>query len=447
MKVRIFLLLSMNFFIWLYIILLSSFFFKKQNFIYIILSFLIIFSWFKYIEFSKILIFKEDYWFIFLLTWTYYFILEMDEDKREDINFLKFLIWLGSLIIILSSNIIIIYIGLEIQTFSLFILIAKNRNLIKSSEAGLKYFILGAISSGFYLISSIMLYSIYSSLDLIQLSSLYYFEYSFYVLIFIFSLSLFFKLSLFPLHFWIPDIYEGSSLGVLSIIATLPKISIICLVLKLNIPIYFLLYFGVGSIIIGSLGGLNQTKIKRLLAYSSISHLGFTILGLNLFGVIGLDLVLVYFLIYIITSLGILFLLVNFNKKENIHIVELSGLQFSFSLWGFLWMIFFLSLAGLPPLVGFLSKWWVITNLVNYNYLGLSIIVIIFSCVSIGFYLRISKIIYFQPYFSYFTWYSILYPKKTKNLFFYFVAFILYFSLFSIFVPNVWSSLVYCFWY
>nr|ALO20650.1 NADH dehydrogenase subunit 2 [Cladonema pacificum] len=436
----------MNFFIFSYIILLSLFFFRKQTIFYMLISILVVFFLYNGFIIKNINFNYQDYWFVFLLTWTYYFIIESNIDSRKDIYFLKFLVWLGSLFIILSSNLIIIYIGLELQTFSLFVLISKNRVLIKSSEAGLKYFILGALSSGFFLISSITIYSLFDSIDLIYLCNNYNQYFSFYCLISVLGLSLFFKLSLFPLHFWIPDIYEGSSSDVLSLIATLPKISVLSLLLKLQLPLNILMFVGLSSIIIGCLGGLNQTKIKRLLAYSSISHLGFTILGIGLFGKISLEISLVYFLIYIISSIGLLIFLVWFSDKDDFYIIELSGLQFSFVLWGLIWCVLFLSIAGLPPLSGFLGKWWIIVNLINANYVFFSLIIVIFSTISISFYLRISKLIYFQPKFSYITWYSVLKPKKSKELTFYIISFVLYFSIFGLINPNIWSSLVYFFW-
>lgn len=437
----------MNLLIIFYALLLINFFCKKQTFYYSLFTFVILLFLINTEEIYGILLTKDNLWFIFFLTVTYYVVIEVSKDNRKDIQFLKFLVWIGSLTIILSSNLIFIYIGLEIQTFSLFVLISKNRNLIKSSEAGLKYFILGALSSGFYLVSIITIYNLYNSLDLFYLMSLYFSDYYFLILISILSLSLFFKLSLFPLHFWIPDIYEGSSSDILSIMATLPKISILCFIVKLNLPLAFLLYCGLGSVIIGCLGGFNQTKIKRLLAYSSIAHLGFTFIALSFFGYLGTDISLIYFLIYIISSIGILLSLIIFNRNEDIFVIELAGLQFFSVLWGVIWSIFFLSLAGLPPLIGFLGKWWVILNTMSCGFSEVGLLLILFSCLSIGFYLRISKIIYFQSKSSYLVWYSVLKPNKKKEISFYIISGILYFSLFGLLVPNLWSCLVYFIWY
>lgn len=401
---------------------------------------------FYYLKFANVVLLKEDLWFIVVLTWVYYFVNEISKDNSNDIYLLKFLVWVGSLTIILSSNLIYIYIGLEIQTFSLFVLISKNKNNIKSSEAGLKYFILGAISSGFYLLSTITLYSLFHSIDLTYLSLNHYDSNYYYGLILVLSLSLFFKLTLFPLHFWIPDIYEGSSSDIISFIASLPKISVLCLIIKLNLSSYLLLYVGLISIMIGCLAGLNQTKVKRLFAYSSIAHLGFTVIGLSLYNVIGVNIGIIYFILYLLSSLGLIFLLISFSQ-EDIYIIELGGMNYFHSLWSILWISLFLSLAGLPPLLGFLGKWWIIVNLMNSNFIISTLIIILLSCISIAFYLRITKIIYFQSYSSYLIWHSVLRPKKLINNSYYIINFLLYISLFGILVPNVWSSLSYIFLY
>nr|UAV89296.1 NADH dehydrogenase subunit 2 [Cladonema multiramosum] len=423
-----------------YFALLSLFFFKRETFAYLFIIMTVFCSilWFSILPSFPL----EELWFLGLITLSFILVFEVSFENSLDIQFLKFLVWLGSSIIILSSNLIMIYIGLELQTFSLFVLISKNKGFIKSSESGLKYFILGALSSGFFLVSIISLFHYYNCIDLKLLTSLYNSDYYFYIFLFLLMLSLLFKLSLFPLHFWIPDIYEGSSSDVISIIATLPKISIIFLIMKLALPFSFLLWSGILSIIVGCLGALNQTKVKRLLAYSSITHLGFVGVGLSLFGEIGIELGLIYFLIYIINSLGLLFLLIQYKNQEEIYVIELSGLQFSTWLWAFLWVVIFFSVAGLPPLFGFLGKWWIITNLINYDYIFISFLVILFSCISIAFYLRIGKIIYFEKSYSYLMWKSILINNQKLYSGIYIVSLLCFFCIFSVIIPELYSSVI-----
>ena len=389
-------------------------------------------------------LFKTDWknLFIFLVTISYWVMLNLVKDKRDEIFFLIYLVWLGSILIILSNNLLIIYLSIELQTFSLFILISKNKLSIYSSEAGLKYFILGAISSGLLLISMTIIYGLYSNLNLNILNTIYYNDYNYIRLSIIISISLFFKISLFPLHFWIPDIYEGSSTEVLGILSTLPKISIICLLFQLNIPLEFLFWCSLGSIIIGSLGGLNQTKIKRLLGYSGISHIGFCTISLSFFSKMNLESSISYLIIYIVGMIGVIFLLQTIYFSKSKYISELSGIGNKNIVLGLLWSLLILSLAGIPPLSGFLGKWWVIWGVINLNYIISSLIIILFSAVSVSYYLRITKILFFQPKSSYIIWNQILKPNKKSNLNYLYLFIVFYFSIFLILNSSFLLNLV-----
>lgn len=382
--------------------------------------------------------------FISLLTLSYFYILFILKDNREEIYFLVFMVWLGSLIVIISNHLLMVYLGLELQTFSLFILIAKNRVSVKSSEASLKYFVLGAISSGFFLITMTTIYGVYGSLNLNYLVSLYNSDFMFIVIILVLVLSLFFKLSLFPLHFWIPDIYEGSASDILGVLATLPKISIMSLILQLNLPFEILMWCAIGSIVIGSFGGFNQTKIKRLLAYSGISHIGFTFLGVALLSKIGLEVSLLYFIIYIITVLGLITLLVNHKGSKDKFISELSGIGLKNASIGIVWGLLLLSVAGIPPLCGFLGKWWTIWAFISHGYLFLGLIIVISSAIAVGYYLRITKILYFQSKSSYIIWDNVLQGNKLSFTTSFFLGLIFYFNLFLILNPNFLTELINC---
>nr|YP_009905964.1 NADH dehydrogenase subunit 2 [Spirocodon saltatrix]QLH56857.1 NADH dehydrogenase subunit 2 [Spirocodon saltatrix] len=428
--------MNITVFEYFFIVLLLLFYIKKDNklivsliFAYVVLKLILVMQFFS-VDFFSLSIWKTI--FIFLLTLSFFFILSLVKDKRSEIYFLICIVWLGSLLIIISSNLLVVYLGLELQTFSLFILIAKNRFSIKSSESGLKYFILGSISSGFFLLSLTSLYGIFGSVDLNVLLSNNYFDYKFVSLFTILTLSLFFKLSLFPLHFWVPDVYEGSSSEIVGLLSTIPKISLLGLVLQLNISLEMLLLSGVGSIIIGSLGALNQNKLKRLIGYSGISHMGFVVLGLAIFSKIGLEISILYLFIYVINILGLIILLCSYSSNKNKFISDLAGLGLNNIFLGIVWSLIFLSIAGIPPLSGFLSKWWVILTIISYEYLFTSLVVIIFSAVAVGFYLRISKIIYFQPKSSFMVWSNILQSNKISFNVYFLLGIIFYFNLFLI---------------
>ena len=388
----------------------------------------------------------KDIWFFMLITLTYIWVVEISKTDSLDVRCLKLLIWCGASLMVLSSHLILIYIGIELQTFSIFILITKQRSSLRSAEAGLKYFFLAALSSGLYLIGMISLFHLYHTMDITVLSTFYGLDSFFYGASALLTLSIIFKLALWPLHYYLPDIYEGSSTDVITLIATLPKISMICFLLKFYCPHQFFLYIGIGSIIVGSLGGFNQTKLKRLLAYSSITHLGFMAIAWNLFSSLGIEILLIYLFLYVFTSLGLFFLLMKQANQEDIFIVELTQWSISSKMKSFLWALFFLSLAGLPPLIGFIGKWWIIVQLINTYYWKTTFCLLFFSCISIGFYLRLSKIIYFQPYSSYLTWHSVLKPQKkdTSTFLSYILTCVLvFFSLFGVLIPNVWTSLIY----
>lgn len=417
---------------------------KSKNIEYLLIMIITLIGLFILLE-SNSNFFYWSHWkavFLILLIFSYCYIINLIKDNRHEIYFLIYMVLLGSILVLLSNNLLITYLGLELQTFSLFILIAKNKISVRSSEAGLKYFILGAISSGFLLISITTIYGSFNSLNINILNTLYLYDFKFIILIIILTLSLFFKLSLFPLHFWIPDIYEGSSTEVLGVLATLPKISIISMIIQLNLPFEILLWSSIFSIIIGSLGGLNQTKIKRLLGYSGISHIGFSILGVSLFSKLGLETSLLYFTIYIIGILGVLILIQSLYFSKDKFISELSGIGIKNITLGIIWSLLIMSMAGLPPLSGFLSKWWIILTIVNYNYLFISILIVLFSAISVGYYLRITKILYFQSKSSYTIWNQILKPKKFSSINNLYLALIFYFTLFLIINPSFIVNLI-----
>lgn len=382
-----------------------------------------------------------------MILFLFIIIVNLIKNINFDIYLLFFLVLIGSLVIISSDHLLIIYLGLELQTFSLFILISKNKNSVKSSEAGLKYFILGAISSGLYLLGLCLFFISNNSLnikDLIILNNDTLTSIGFSLILLSFS----FKLSLSPFHFWLPDIYEGSSWDVISILSTLPKISIISIFIQIIIKADLILFFCLLSIIIGTLGALNQTKLKRLLAYSSISHMGFLILGFNIINSVGYEISFIYLLIYMLTIISVFILIINTNLLKDYYIIELSGLHYINKILSFSWLIIFLSIAGIPPFSGFISKWFILWNIICFDYIFSSIILILFSIIGAIYYLRIVKTIYFQKQSSYINWTRILNKnnhnenKFNDNLNLIFLGLGIFFTLFLILNPDPLISLI-----
>ena len=374
----------------------------------IVISCLLFF--FVFFNGSHLNIFSLNEWKLFLvilLLICFLIVLNLLEEKTFDVYLLSTLVLSGSLIIVSCDHLLIIYLGLELQTFSFFILISKNRISVRGSEAGLKYFILGALSSGLYLLGLCLFF--FSGISL-NLSDLILLSDDIFVIIgcILVLVSLAFKLALFPLHFWIPDIYEGSSWDIISLLSTLPKISVLAIVLQLSVHLNLLLLCSLLSIIIGTLGALNQSKLKRLLAYSGVSHIGFIVLGYTLLCIEGYEVSYIYIVIYMMTMLSVFLLIINSPWKKDYYIIELSGLQYINRILALTWLIVFLSIAGIPPLSGFISKWYILWNIISSNYLTSSLVGIIFSAIGAAYYLRIVKITYFQKQASYLTWNKIL---------------------------------------
>lgn len=406
----------------------------KNNFIYIIFILGLVFSvigsnlW-------DVNLFNISIWklvFLFLISISFFIVIILIEEKTFDVYCLLILVFIGSLILIISDNLLTLYLGLELQTFSIFILIAKNRTSIKSSEAGLKYFMLGAISSGFYLLSLVLLFLYGFSLnikDILFFSG----DYIIFISITLICLSMCFKLSLFPFHFWIPDIYEGSSWDILMLISTLPKISVICIISQILINSSVLLSFSLLSVGIGTLGALNQSKLKRFLAYSGISHMGFIILGYVILSQSNMIIGSLYLIIYILTMLSLLMLIIN-NNIKNDYIIELGGLKFTNKILAITLILLILSVAGIPPLSGFISKWYLIWIIIENKYNISSVIVILFSAIGLGYYLRIVKTVYFQKKGSYFLWKNILEDNSSnQDLPYLSLGFMFFITLFLIF--------------
>jgi len=379
---------------------------------------------------------KTKILFICLINFVFIILLNLINDQNLEDYLLFILVWLGSLIIITSNHLLIIYLGLELQTFSSFILISKNKLSIKGSEAGLKYFILGAISSGIYLLGSYLLFVNNLSLNVNEIiifggNNLFSFGFLFIIL------SIIFKLAIAPIHFWIPDVYEGSSWIVIGLLSTIPKISI--LYFFTQIFIYnsnLLLNCSLLSVIIGTIGALNQSKLKRLLAYSGITHMGFIVLGLSINNLVGNEIFIIYLIIYMLTSITLFILIMNSFTDWQDYIINLSRFKYKNKLISITWVLLLLSMAGLPPLTGFISKWFVIWNIISFNYFYSSIILVIFSIIGVIYYLRISQIIYFQKKSSYLIWESILRRDEINNSSLIFLGLGLFFTITFIINPE-----------
>jgi NADH-quinone oxidoreductase subunit N len=333
-----------------------------------------------------------------------------------EITILMLISLLGLMVLISSNHFITLYLAIELQSLSFYILTASQKKSILSVEAALKYFILGSIASGFILYGSSILYVITGSLNFnnifLFLSNINYLNNTdlllgiLYGLIFI-VIGILFKIGAAPFHFWLPDVYEGAPNNITAFFAIVPKIAFIGILIRFFFDIFFHVSFffefffyiiSLLSMLIGALGALQQKKIKRLLAYSSISHVGFIIIGFTSNMLNNIPYILLYIIIYILMSINLWtsYLSLNINHKPIKYLTDLSNIFTINRLLAAIIVINVFSLAGIPPLAGFFSKFFIFFSAIKNNYFSLVFFGIIISVISSFYYLKIIKIIYFE---------------------------------------------------
>lgn len=402
----------------------------------LILTIIVFLIYFNYGVLYTIFLETETWKLWVILFFIFLFIFFNDNDCGQE-RFLNWIILIGSITILLSNNLFIIYLGLELQTFPLFILISKCRLWLKSSEAGLKYFILGALSSGIFLLSCSLIFFKVGSLNLNYISNVIYFnDIELIGLLAVLLFPLFLKVGLAPFHFWIPDIYEGSHWQVISILATIPKFSVVYIILQLFKNYNIIVLVSSLSIILGVLGALNQTKMKRLIAYSGIAHMGFLTLLFYSLDYLYLELVSFYIFIYSTTLLSIIFVLIKLFLSNNSYIVELQGSNNKIK--SIILCILLFSLAGVPPLAGFITKWLLFNSLLNQDYYFISILCLLLSFIGAVYYLRIINFVYFKRNVFINSWKNNLITSNGYLKFYnsYFISFSIYMSLLLIVNPS-----------
>nr|YP_008592465.1 NADH dehydrogenase subunit 2 [Hymeniacidon sinapium]AGP05003.1 NADH dehydrogenase subunit 2 [Hymeniacidon sinapium] len=325
---------------------------------------------------------------------------------------LMLIVVLSSLLLVSSVNWLSIYLAIELQTLTLFILVAIKRESAYSTEGGLKYFVLGAVSSGLLLFGCALLYGLSGQTSVQGLNSCLTADVG-KILI---TVSLLFKLSVAPFHMWAPDVYDGSATIIAATLATISKIAIFSVLVQIGPVINVVLVCAVFSIICGSIGALNQTKIKRLLAYSGIGHMGFVLFGVAIGSLESIQASLIYMIIYVIMTICSFSIILSLNLTKNL-IVEVSGISRENSVLAFTLALSFLSIAGIPPLAGFLSKWLILLAGISSGYYLICIIVVLSSVIAGVYYVRLVQIIYFplgSRDYSMLVWQKVL--KKEKRI-------------------------------
>ncbi len=316
---------------------------------------------------------------------------------------------LGMLVMISSYDLIVFYIGLELQSLSLYVLAAFNRNNIKSSEAGLKYFVLSALSSGLLLYGCSLIYGFSGSTNFSLIAeNIFSSEYgNVFGLVFILA-GLAFKISAVPFHMWAPDVYEGSPTSVTLFFAIVPKVAALTVFIRfLYVPFLSLIdqwqpiiiFLALASMIFGAVAAIGQKNLKRLIAYSSIGHMGYALAGLAVGTNSGIQNSIIYICIYLIMNLGIfccLFMMKRNNKFYD-NLDDLSGLSKNHPIISLSLLILLFSLAGIPPLAGFFAKFYIFISVIEQSMYFLAIVGLVSTVVSAFYYLRVIKIIYFDP--------------------------------------------------
>ena len=316
---------------------------------------------------------------------------------------------LGMIVMISSNDLIVFFIALELQSLALYVLASFNRDQTKSSEAGLKYFVLSALSSGLLLYGCSLVYGFSGSTNFIIISETM--NSSQYGLTFgiIFILTgLAFKISAVPFHMWAPDVYEGSPTSVTLFFAVVPKIAALTVFIRfLYLPFLnmieqwqlIIVFLSIASMVFGAVAAIGQKNLKRLIAYSSIGHMGYALAGLAAGTNLGIQSSITYITIYIVMNLGLFSCLLMMKRNDQYYenIEDLSGLSKNHPLLSLSMMIILFSLAGIPPLAGFFAKFYIFTAVIEQSMYFLAIIGLLSAVISAFYYLRIIKIIYFDP--------------------------------------------------
>ncbi len=316
---------------------------------------------------------------------------------------------LGMMVMISSNDLILFYIGLELQSLALYVLASFNRDNLLSSESGLKYFVLSALSSGLLLYGCSLIYGFTGSTNFYLISeNINQNSYGLTFGIVFIIVGLAFKISAVPFHMWAPDVYEGSPTSVTIFFAILPKIAALSVFIRiLYIPFLniidqwqmIIVFLSIGSMLFGAIAAIGQKNLKRLVAYSSIGHMGYALAGLSTGTNQGIQSSVIYISIYLFMNLAFFSCLFMLKREDRYfeNITDLSGLSKNHPLLSFSFLIVLFSLAGIPPLAGFFAKFYIFSAVIEESMYSLAIIGLLSTVIAAFYYLRLIKIIYFDP--------------------------------------------------
>ncbi len=330
--------------------------------------------------------------------------------SRFELPVIMLLATLGMMLMVSASSFLSLYMGLELQSLALYVLAAFNRDHLRSTEAGLKYFVLGALSSGMLLYGISLIYGFTGSVDFSAIAAVTHDGAPSLGVIFgiVFLISgLAFKVSAVPFHMWTPDVYEGAPTPITAYFATAAKVAALCLFLRAILTPFpdlihqwrqIIVFISVLSMALGAFAAIGQTNIKRLMAYSSIGHMGYALLGLAAGTSLGARGVLIYLAIYVFTNLGAFACIqaMKRNGKAVENISDLAGLARTDIRLAVVFSMLFLSLAGLPPLAGFFAKFYVFLAAIQAGLLIPAVLGVLASTVGLVYYLKVVKVMFFD---------------------------------------------------
>ena len=315
---------------------------------------------------------------------------------------------LGMMVMISSNDLIVFYMGLELQSLALYVLATFNRDQLKSSEAGLKYFVLSALSSGLLLYGCSLIYGFTGSTNFYIIAKELNSDENAITFGIVFILvGLAFKISAVPFHMWAPDVYEGSPTSVTLFFTMVPKIAALTVFIRfLYVPFLnlidqwqmILIFLSIASMLFGAIAAIGQTNLKRLVAYSSIGHVGYALAGLATGSNDGIQSSVIYITIYIIMNLGLFSCLLMLKRNDEYYedIEDLSGLSKNHPLLSLSLLVILFSLAGIPPLAGFFAKFYIFKSVIEQSMYFLAIVGLLSTVIAAFYYLRIIKIMYFD---------------------------------------------------
>jgi len=319
---------------------------------------------------------------------------------------------LGILLMISANDLISLYLGLELQSLAIYVVAAINRESVKSTEAGLKYFVLGALSSGMLLYGMSLVYGFTGHTQFADIAQALTVDGArslglVFGLVFILA-GIAFKISAVPFHMWTPDVYEGAPTPVTAFLASAPKVAAMAMMTRIVITAFqpvladwqqVVVFISIASMLLGSFAAIGQKNIKRLMAYSSIGHMGYALVGLAAGNQTGVSGVMLYMVIYMVMTLGSFAIIMSMRRKDGTVVEEvndLAGLSTTNPFMATVLTILMFSLAGIPPLAGFFAKYFVFVAAIEAKLYALAIIGVLASVVGAYYYLRVIKLMWFD---------------------------------------------------